>query len=109
MIIIGAGISGCAVAWKLARYNLDILLLEKEADVATGTTKANTAIIHAGYNADPDKLKGHLNVKGNQGIREVAKKLNIPYEEIGSLVVGLEDDNLSVIDELYEKLSLIHI
>ena len=103
VIIIGAGISGCAVAWKLARYNLDILLLEKEADVATGTTKANTAIIHAGYNADPDKLKGHLNVKGNQGIREAADKLNIPYNEIGSLVVGLEDDDLSVIDELYEK------
>lgn len=103
VIIIGAGISGCAVAWKLAKYNLDILLLEKEADIATGTTKANTAIIHAGYNADPDKLKGHLNVKGNQGIREAADKLNIPYNEIGSLVVGLEDDDLSVIDELYEK------
>lgn len=103
LIIIGGGISGCAVAWKLARYNLDILLVEKEADVAVGTTKANTAIIHAGYNADPEKLKGHLNVKGNQGIREAAEKLNIPYHEIGSLVVGLEDDNLNVIDELYEK------
>jgi glycerol-3-phosphate dehydrogenase len=77
VIIIGAGISGCAVAWKLARYNLDILLLEKEADVATGTTKANTAIMHAGYNADPNKLKGRLNVKGNEEIREVSKKLNM--------------------------------
>ena len=103
VIIIGAGISGCAVAWKLARYNLDILLLEKEADVAAGTTKANTAIMHAGYNADPNKLKGRLNVKGNEEIREVSKKLNIPYKEIGSLVVGLEDDDLNVIDELYQK------
>jgi glycerol-3-phosphate dehydrogenase len=103
VIIIGGGISGCAVAWKLAHYNLKILLVEKEADVATGTTKANTAIIHAGYNADPDKLKGRLNVKGNEQIKEISKKLNVPFREIGSLVVGLQNDNLQVIDQLYAK------
>jgi len=103
VIIVGAGISGCAVAWKLARYNLDILLVDKEADVATGTTKANTAIIHAGYNADPNKLKGRLNNKGNTQIKEIVKDLNVPFEEIGSLVVGVEGDDLSVLDDLLEK------
>ena len=103
VIIVGAGISGCAVAWKLARYNLDILLVDKEADVATGTTKANTAIIHAGYNADPNKLKGRLNNKGNTQIKEIVKDLSVPFEEIGSLVVGVEGDDLSVLDDLLEK------
>ncbi|ADQ15050.1 NAD(P)/FAD-dependent oxidoreductase [Halanaerobium hydrogeniformans] len=103
VIIIGAGISGCAVAWRIARYDLDILLLDKEADIATGTTKANTAIIHAGYNADPKKLKGRLNNKGNIQIKEIVKDLNIPFEEIGSLVVGVEGDDLSVLDDLLEK------
>jgi len=103
VIIVGAGISGCSVAWKLARYNLDILLLEKDPDVATGTTKANTAIIHAGYNADPEKQKGRLNKKGNVQIKDIVKDLSVPFEQIGSLVVGMEDDDLSVIDELYEK------
>lgn len=103
VIIVGAGISGCSVAWKLARYNLDILLLEKDPDVATGTTKANTAIIHAGYNADPEKQKGRLNNKGNVQIKKIVKDLSVPFEEIGSLVVGMEDDDLSVLDELLEK------
>ncbi|MGM0548705.1 MAG: NAD(P)/FAD-dependent oxidoreductase [Bacillota bacterium] len=103
VIIVGGGISGCAVAWKLARYNLDVLLLEKEPDVATGTTKANTAIIHAGYNADPEKQKGRLNNKGNVQIKEIVKDLNVPFEEIGSLVVGMEGDDLSVLDNLLEK------
>lgn len=103
VIIVGAGISGCSVAWKLARYNLDILLLEKDPDVATGTTKANTAIIHAGYNADPEKQKGRLNKKGNVQIKDIVNDLSVPFEQIGSLVVGMEDDDLSVLDELLEK------
>ncbi|MGM0446265.1 MAG: NAD(P)/FAD-dependent oxidoreductase [Bacillota bacterium] len=103
VIIVGAGVSGCAVAWKLARYNLDILVLEKDPDVATGTTKANTAIIHAGYNADPEKQKGRLNKKGNVQIKDIVEDLSVPFEQIGSLVVGMEDDDLSVIDELLEK------
>jgi glycerol-3-phosphate dehydrogenase len=103
VIIVGAGVSGCAVAWKLARYNLDILVLEKDPDVATGTTKANTAIIHAGYNADPEKQKGRLNKKGNVQIKDIVKDLSVPFEQIGSLVVGMEDDDLSVIDKLLEK------
>jgi len=103
VIIVGGGISGCAVAWKLSRYNLDVLLLEKDPDVATGTTKANTAIIHAGYNADPNKQKGRLNTKGNVQIKDIVKDLSVPFEEIGSLVVGMEGDDLSVLDELLEK------
>ncbi len=103
IIIVGGGVSGCAVAWKLSRYNLNVLLLEKEPDLAAGTTKANTAIIHAGYNADPNKLKGRLNVKGNVEIKEIAKDLSIPFKEIGSLVVGVKGDDLSILDELLEK------
>jgi len=103
VIIIGGGVSGAAIAWKLAKYDLKVLLLEKEADLATGTTKANTAIIHGGYNADPSTVKGRLNVKGNQQIKEIVRDLNVPFKEIGSLVVALEGDDISQLTKLLEN------
>jgi len=64
VIVIGAGVVGCMVARTLSRYRLDILLIEKEADVCMGTTAANTAIIHAGYDPVPGSLKAVMNVAG---------------------------------------------
>ncbi|MTI59490.1 MAG: NAD(P)/FAD-dependent oxidoreductase [Firmicutes bacterium] len=103
VLIIGGGIVGCAIAWKLSRYNLKVGLIEKEPDIAVGTTKANTAIIHAGYNANPKTLKGRLNVKGNEQIEKLVKDLEIPFKRIGSLVVAVKGDDLTVLDKLYEK------
>lgn len=103
VLIIGGGIVGCSIAWKLSRYKLKVLLVEKEPDIATGTTKANTAIIHAGYNANPNTLKGRLNVKGNEQVEKIVEDLNVPFKRIGSLVVAVEGDDLSVLDKLYKQ------
>lgn len=101
--IVGGGVIGCAIARELAKYQLKILLIEKEPDVATGTTKANTAIIHAGYNADPLTQKGKLNMMGNQMFDQITKELHVPFKRIGSLVVAVEGDDVSVLDRLYQR------
>ena len=77
VIIIGAGVSGCAVARELSRYELDICVLEKESDVCEGTSKANSGIVHGGFDAKPGTLKAKLNVLGNQMMDEMAEKLEI--------------------------------
>lgn len=76
VIIIGAGVSGCAVARELSRYELDICVLEKESDVCEGTSKANSGIVHGGFDAKPGTLKAKLNVLGNQMMDEMAEKLD---------------------------------
>ena len=87
IIIIGAGVSGCAVARELSRYDLKICVLDKESDVCEGTSKANSGIVHAGHDAKPDTLKAKLNVQGNLMMEEMAKKLDFPFKRNGSLVV----------------------
>jgi len=90
VIIIGAGVSGSAVARELSRYKVNACVLEKEEDVCCGTTKANSAIIHAGYDAAEGSLMARLNVEGNQIMPELSKELDIPFEQCGSLVVCLD-------------------
>ena len=65
VVVIGAGVIGCAVARELSKYKLKVLVLEKESDVCSGTSKANSGIIHAGFDAEPGTLKGELNAKAN--------------------------------------------
>ncbi|MFN2364643.1 MAG: NAD(P)/FAD-dependent oxidoreductase [Halarsenatibacteraceae bacterium] len=88
ILIIGGGVIGTAIARELSKYNLSIALFEKETDVASGTSKANSGIIHAGYNALQDTLKGRLNIKSNPMFDQVAADLKVPFKRIGSLVVG---------------------
>ena len=73
VIIIGGGVSGCAAARELSRYQADILVLDKEEDVCCGTTKANSAIVHAGYDAAHGSLMARLNVQGSQMMPALAK------------------------------------
>ena len=80
IIIIGAGVSGCAVARELSRYDLNICVLDKESDVCEGTSKANSGIVHAGHDAKPNTLKAKLNVQGNLMMEEMAKKLDFPFK-----------------------------
>ncbi len=94
ILIVGGGVIGSAIARELARYDLDIVLLEKDDDVAMGTSKANSGIIHAGYNADSNTLKGKLNVKANPLFDKLCSDLNVPFDRIGSLVIGFTDDDL---------------
>lgn len=88
-IIIGAGVTGCAIARELSRYQLNILVLEKEEDVCCGTSKANSAIIHAGHDAKPGSLKARFNVRGNELMDQLSADLNFPFTRNGSLVLCL--------------------
>lgn len=100
IIIIGAGVSGCAVARELSRYDLKICVLDKESDVCEGTSKANSGIVHAGHDAKPGTLKAKLNVQGNLMMEEMAKKLDFPFKRNGSLVVCQNEEELSKLEEL---------
>jgi glycerol-3-phosphate dehydrogenase len=91
------------VARTLSRYKLDILLIEKEADVCMGTTAANTAIIHAGYDPVPGSLKAVMNVAGNKMWDTLAGELSIPFERRGDYVVAIGEEELPALDELWER------
>jgi glycerol-3-phosphate dehydrogenase len=103
VIIIGAGVVGAAVARDLSRYDLKVALIEKELDVANGTTKANSAIVHAGYDAHPGTLKARLNVEGNLMFEKLCKELDVPFKRIGSLVVAFSDVEMDLVHELYDR------
>lgn len=103
VIIIGAGIIGCMIARFLSRYKLDILLIEKEADVCMGATAANTAIIHAGYDPVPGSLKAEMNVKGNRMWDTLAGELNIPFERRGDYVVAIGEEELPKLEDLMKQ------
>jgi len=101
--IIGGGVIGTFIARELSRYKLAILLIEKEADVAMGTSKGNSGIIHAGYNADHATLKGRLNVKSNFIFDNLCRNLKIPFKRIGSMVIGFNEEDLKKLKKLKEN------
>jgi len=103
VIIIGAGVVGSMIARFLSRYKLDILLIEKDADVGMGATSANTAIVHAGYDPVPGSLKAIMNVAGNKMWDTLAGELNFPFERRGDYVVAIGDEELPKLDELWER------
>lgn len=100
--IIGAGVTGSLIARQLSKYNLKVCLLEKESDVAMGTSKANSAIVHAGYDAKPSSLKAKLNVRGNKMMGDIAKELYVPFKRIGSFVIAFDEDDMEQIKTLYD-------
>ena len=103
VVIIGAGIVGAMTARELSKYNFKICVAEKENDVAMGATKANSAIVHAGFDAKPNTLKAKLNVKGSEMMEKTAHELGVSYENNGSLVVGFCDEDEETIKNLYEQ------
>ena len=103
IIIIGAGVSGSAIARELSRYKLNVCVLEREEDVCTGTSKANSAIIHAGFDAPAGSLMAKLNVEGNEMMDELCKDLDIPFKRNGSLVVCIHKEELAGLNELYDR------
>ena len=94
VIIIGGGVIGCTIARTLSKYDINIALLEKEADVSSGTTKANSGVVHAGYAAEREYIKRDLCIKGNKMYTQAVEELNFPFQRIGSFVVALEDDQI---------------
>jgi glycerol-3-phosphate dehydrogenase len=103
VIVIGAGVVGSMIARFLSRYKLDILLIEKEADVCMGATAANTAIVHAGYDPVVGSLKAKMNVAGNRMWDTLAGELNFPFERRGDYVVAVGDEELPLLNELWDR------
>ncbi len=101
--VIGAGVVGSLTAMELSHYKLKTVLLEKCSDVAMGTTKANSAIVHAGFDAKPGTLKAKLNVKGTELMPSLCEKLYVPFKQIGSVVVAFSEEQMKTVQELYER------
>ncbi len=101
--LIGCGITGASIAMELSKYELNVIVLEKENDVAMQTTKANSAIIHAGYDPKPGTLMAKYNVMGSLLTKELAKKIHFHYSQIGSLVIGRKEKDKELIDTLYQR------
>ncbi|ACA43952.1 NAD(P)/FAD-dependent oxidoreductase [Clostridium botulinum] len=101
--IIGAGVVGSAIARELSKYNLKVCLIEKEEDVGTGASKANSGIVHGGYVAKYGTLKGELCIRGNSMYNKLEKELNFGYRNPGALVIGFDEDDENRIKKLYEN------
>ncbi|MBE6819714.1 MAG: NAD(P)/FAD-dependent oxidoreductase [Ruminococcaceae bacterium] len=101
--VIGAGVIGSLIARELSRYNLKIALVEKCNDMAMGTSKANSAIVHAGFDAKPGSMKAKFNVEGTALMPELCKTLSVPFKPVGSLVVAFSDEEIETLNTLLEK------
>ena len=94
IIVIGAGVVGCAIARELSKYKLDVLVIDKNKDVAEGISKANSGIIHGGYNEKKGTLKAKLNLQGNKMMDELANELQFPFKRNGALVLAFNEEEL---------------
>ena len=103
IVVIGAGVIGSNIARELAKYDLNICVVEKTSDIATGTTKANSAIIHAGHDAKIGTLKAKLNVLGNAKFDLLSKELDFPFKRNGSLVLCFEKERLADLEALMKN------
>lgn len=103
VVIIGAGIMGAATAYELAKYKLKVLVLEKEHDVSNGTTKANSGIVHAGYDAPTGSLMAKYNALGNAMYEELCKEIDAPFKRTGSLVLAFSEEEIQHLKLLYDR------
>lgn len=102
-VVIGAGVVGGFVARELTKYELSVCIVEKAADVAMGATRANSAIVHAGFDAKEGTLKAKLNVRGSEMMEDVCAQLGVKYKRNGSLVVGFNEDDAVTLRSLIER------
>lgn len=102
-VIIGAGVTGAFIARKLSRYNLDVCVVEKEEDVAMGASKANSGIVHAGYDPVPGSLKALMNVRGNRLMEDVCRELEVPFKRTGSLVLAFNDEDMRKLEDIRRR------
>ena len=103
VLVIGGGVIGAAAAFELSKYDLKTAVLEKGNDVSLGTTKANSAIIHAGFDPESGTLMAKLNVKGSEMAAEICEKLDVPYRRNGAMVLAFTDDEVQTLKGLYTR------
>jgi glycerol-3-phosphate dehydrogenase len=101
--IIGAGVSGANVARRLSAYELDVVLVDKEADVSFGTSKANSGIVHGGFHHNPKYLKARLEIQGALMFDRLRRELGFPFRRCGIVVAALHDDEMRVVEQLYRQ------
>ncbi len=103
VVVIGAGVVGGFVARELAKYKVKVCLVERRNDVAMGATRANSAIVHSGFDAKPGSLKAKLNVRGSEIMEELSRELGVKYNRCGSLVVGFNEEDKETLKELFDR------
>ncbi|MEG1535883.1 MAG: NAD(P)/FAD-dependent oxidoreductase [Clostridia bacterium] len=103
IIIIGGGVVGCSVARELSRFKADILVLEKHGDIACGTSKANSGIVHAGFDAKQGTLKAKFNVLGNKLFDELSAELEFPFRRCGAMVLCFDENDYPRLTALYQS------
>ncbi|TAH67375.1 MAG: FAD/NAD(P)-binding oxidoreductase [Anaerolineaceae bacterium] len=103
IVIIGAGVAGGFIARELSKYQLKVLIVDRQNDIGNETTAANSAIIHAGYDAPADYLKGKFNASGNAMFDIICEELDVPFKRIGSLVIGFNEEDRCTIQKLYDN------
>ncbi|MEG2289835.1 MAG: NAD(P)/FAD-dependent oxidoreductase [Clostridium sp.] len=107
--IIGAGVIGASIFRELTKYDLKVVMIDKENDVSMGTTKANSAIVHAGYDPKVGTLMAKYNVKGNEMFEELCSDLSVPFKRCGSLVLAFNEEDMETIKGLYDNGNIIGV
>lgn len=103
VLIVGAGAVGCAIARELSRYRLRTVVVEKEADVAAGTSGRNSAVVHAGFNNKVGSLMAKLCVEGNEGFEALCRELDVPYKKTGKLIVAFDGAQVEILKNLIRQ------
>lgn len=102
-LLIGAGVTGCALARVLSRYQAQVTVIDRGADVAEGASKANSGIVHAGFDAHPGTMKARLNVEGATMYPALCQELGVPYGQPGALVIGFDEDDRKTLENLVRQ------
>jgi len=103
VVVIGCGITGAAVVYELSKYDLSVAVLEKENDISCATTKANSGIVHAGYDPSPGTLMAKLNIEGAALTETLCADLDVPYNKCGALVLAFSDEDKITLERLYQR------
>ena len=103
IIVIGAGVVGCSIARELSKYNLDVLMVEKNSDVSEGISKGNSGIVHAGYNEKIGTLKAKLNIEGNKIFDDLSRDLQFPFKRNGAFILAFSDEEMKTLESLKEN------
>ncbi len=101
--VIGAGVIGCAIARELTRYTGSVVVVEKGEDVCTGTSKANSAIVHGGFDAENGTMKAKMNVLGNRMMTRISEELDVPFRRNGAFVLCFQEEDRPALETLYER------
>ncbi len=108
-VVIGAGAVGCAIARELSKYNIDVIVVDKNEDVGGDASKSNSAIIHTGYDAAPDTLESRLVVAANPMYDEIVKDLDVPFKRIGAILPAITDEQFEQLPAIKEKAFRNHV